>query len=220
MNIFDVIGPVMIGPSSSHTAGAVRLGNVARLILGEAVMEARIGLHGSFAETHRGHGTDRALVAGLLGWATDDLRIPNSFEFAETAGLAVTFSDINLGELAHPNSVRFNLIGQAGTRSDVTGASIGGGRVQVTRVDDFPVELTGDFATLLVTHHDQPGVISLVTAVLGQQGINIAQMRVSREQKGARALMVLETDQTVTDEALRAIAALPPVERARRIQID
>ncbi|MZP30114.1 L-serine ammonia-lyase, iron-sulfur-dependent, subunit beta [Heliobacterium undosum] len=220
MNIFDVIGPIMIGPSSSHTAGAVRLGNVARLILGEAVREARIGLHGSFAETHQGHGTDLALVAGLLGWATDDLRIPRSFEFAEAAGLTVAFSEIHLGELAHPNSVRFELTGQEGGRSEVTGASIGGGRVLVTRVDDFPVELTGDFATLLVTHRDRPGVISLVTGVLGHQGINIAQMRVSREQKGARALMVLETDQTVTDEALRAIAALPPVEAARRIQID
>ncbi|MBC9783878.1 L-serine ammonia-lyase, iron-sulfur-dependent, subunit beta [Heliobacterium chlorum] len=218
MNIFDVIGPVMIGPSSSHTAGAVRLGNVALSILGEPVQEASIGLHGSFAQTYQGHGSDLALVAGLLGWSTDDARIPSSFDHAREAGLTVTFHKENLGELAHPNTVRFRLKGRQGVASVITGSSIGGGRVLVTEVDDFPLEFTGDFATLLVMHHDRPGAITLVTGILSSQGINIAQMRVSRKQKGALALMVLETDQPVGDGTIRAISSLPQVEAVRRIQ--
>jgi L-serine dehydratase len=218
MKLFDVIGPVMIGPSSSHTAGAVRLGNVALSVLGEPVEKAVIGLHGSFAQTYRGHGTDLALVAGLQGWVTDDPRIACSFDHARGANLSVEFRNINLGELAHPNSVKFWLTGIHGAISEVAGASVGGGRVTITEVDGFPVEFSGEFPTLLTIHHDRPGVISLVTSILSTRGVNVAQMRVFRKQKGGLASMVVETDEQVEEAELKAIASLPQIKVARRIR--
>lgn len=218
MNFFDVIGPVMIGPSSSHTAGAVRLGNMALAILGQDLQEAKIGLHGSFAETYRGHGTDLALVAGLQGWQPDDQRIPDSFAHASQQGIKYHFYPVQLGELAHPNSVRMELTGKNGETCQVTGASVGGGRVVITNVDGFPLELTGEFPALLVVHQDRPGAIALVTAILSNRGVNIAQMRVFRKLRGGSALMVVETDEAVGDGELKAIAALPPVTAIRSIR--
>lgn len=217
MNFFDVIGPVMIGPSSSHTAGAVRLGNLALAILGEPLREAKIGLHGSFAETYRGHGTDLALAAGLMGWAPDDERIPDSLRLASADGIGIEFETVNLGDLAHPNSVFMRLIGKNGGNCQVTGASVGGGRVVITGVDEFPLELTGEYPTLLVTHNDRPGAIALVTSILSNQGVNIAQMRVFRKLKGGPALMVVETDQPVGLGETRAIAVLPSIIAVRSI---
>lgn len=217
MHLFDVIGPVMIGPSSSHTAGAVRLGNLALAILGDSLSEAHVGLHGSFAETYRGHGTDLALAAGLQGWMPDDVRIPNSINYAVAAGITIEFKTVHLGELVHPNSVHIRLTGSNGKTCQVTGASIGGGRVLLTGVDEFPVELTGEYPTLLITHHDRPGAIALVTGILSNQGVNIAQMRVFRKLKGGSALMVLETDQAIGSDEIRAIAALPSITAIRAI---
>lgn len=218
MNLFDVIGPVMIGPSSSHTAGAVRLGNLGRAILGETVREAVIGLHGSFAQTYRGHGTDRALAAGLLGWATDDARIPESLKLAQESGLQITFTKVNLGELAHPNSVQFTLTGISGNICRITGASTGGGQVVVTEIDGFPVELNGQFPTILTMHKDRPGAIALVTSILSTQGVNIAQMRVFRHEKGGLAAMIVETDQAIGDVELEVIQKLPHIQSVRFIQ--
>ncbi|GMB00765.1 L-serine ammonia-lyase, iron-sulfur-dependent subunit beta [Pelosinus sp. IPA-1] len=219
MNIFDVIGPVMIGPSSSHTAGAVRLGNLALSILGEDVKEAVIGLHGSFAQTYRGHGTDVALVAGLQGWATDDERIPKSFEVAKDAGIAISFKTIQLGDFAHPNSVRFWLTGVRGNQCVVTGKSIGGGRVVITSIDDFPVEFSGDFPTILTMHYDRPGAIAIVTSILSTQGVNVAQMKVFRKEKGGLAAMIVETDQPIDDRTYEGIGKLPHIQSVRRIQL-
>jgi len=219
MNIFDVIGPVMIGPSSSHTAGAVRLGDLARAILGEPVKEAVIGLHGSFAQTYRGHGTDFALAAGLQGWATDDARIPKSFEAIHEAEIIITFEAINLGDLAHPNSVKFWLTGINGNTCKVVGASIGGGRVLITNIDDFPVEFSGEFPALLTMHNDRPGAIALVTSILSTHGVNVAQMKVFRKQKGGLAVMIVETDQPVNNVEVEAISKLPHIESVRRIQL-
>lgn len=220
MNLFDVIGPVMIGPSSSHTAGAVRLGNLALAILGEPVQAAVIGLHGSFAQTYRGHGTDLALAAGLQGWATDDARIPESLAMAEAAGVGITFEPIQLGELAHPNSVRFALTGTSGKTCSVIGASIGGGRVVITNIDGFPVELSGEFPAILTMHRDRPGAIALVTSILSTQGVNVAQMRVFRKQKGGMAAMIVETDQPVSAEELEVISKLPHIQAVRSIQLS
>ncbi|WP_425060670.1 L-serine dehydratase, beta chain [Sporomusa carbonis] len=217
MNIFDIIGPVMVGPSSSHTAGAVRLGNAARAILGQPVMEAVIGLHGSFAQTGRGHGTDLALVAGLMGWTTDDLRIPQAFAYAKEAGLKYSFRTINMGDAAHPNFVKFWLTGQDGKESQVAGASIGGGRVIINEVDGFPLEFTGDFPTILTLHEDRPGAVAEVTGILSKRGVNIAQMRVFRRSKGGLASMVLETDQPVDDADIAAVAGLSMIKAVRRI---
>ncbi len=217
MNIFDIIGPIMVGPSSSHTAGAVRLGNAARAILGQPVIAATIGLHGSFAQTGRGHGTDLALVAGLMGWPTDDLRIPQAFDYAKAAGFQYSFQTINAGDAAHPNFVKFWLTGQDGAESQIAGASIGGGRVVISEVDGFPLEFTGDFPTILTLHEDRPGAVAEVTGILSKRGVNIAQMKVFRRNKGGLASMVLETDQPVDEADIAAVASLPMIKAVRCI---
>lgn len=217
MDLMDVIGPVMIGPSSSHTAGAVRLGLLAASILGEKPVRAEIELHGSFAQTYRGHGTDLALLAGLMGWLPDDARIPQAKSLAEKNGLAYSFDKVNLGELAHPNTVRFRLVGAGGASCQVTGSSIGGGQVSVTEIDDFPVELNGRLPGVLVLHRDQCGVIALVSGELAEAGINIAGMRVFRTDKGGLAIMIIECDQQVALETLEKITNLMAVESVRFI---
>ena len=217
MDLMDVIGPVMIGPSSSHTAGAVRLGLLAASILGEKPVKAEIELHGSFAQTYRGHGTDLALLAGLMGWLPDDARIPEAGTFAEKNGLEYSFTKVNLGELAHPNTVRFKLVGENGAVCQVTGSSIGGGQVSVTEIDDFPVELSGRLPGVLVLHRDQCGVIALVSGQLAEAGINIAGMRVFRAGKGGLAIMIIECDQKVAPETLEKITHLMAVKSVRFI---
>lgn len=218
MNLFDVIGPVMIGPSSSHTAGAVRLAKLAHAVLGEPVANADIGLHGSFAQTYKGHGTDLALIAGLLGWNPDDIRIPQAFLHAEQAGIRFSFKIIHLGEKAHPNSVRFLLCGTGGQCCTVTGSSIGGGRVLISEIDGFPLAFTGEFPSLLTIHKDKPGVIAQVTSVLSRHDVNVAQMKVFRKEKGGLAAMIVETDQLVDEEAWQAVNSLVNVQAVRRIQ--
>lgn len=197
--VFDIIGPVMIGPSSSHTAGAVRLGRIAGKILGEAPAAAHIRLHGSFAKTYRGHGTDKALLAGILGFAADDARIKDALEIAATRGVDYAFLTADLGEGAHPNTAEIALTGRSGRRTTVMGASVGGGNILVNRIDGFEVEMTGRYYTLATVHEDRPGVIMGVTQVLAQSAINVAFMRVSRKARGAQALMLLEVDDEITD---------------------
>ena len=215
-SLFDVIGPVMIGPSSSHTAGAVRLGRLARAVFGERPARAHITLHGSFASTGRGHGTDLALVAGLLGFAPDDVRIRIAHEEARRAGLDVSFSEADLGEV-HPNTARLELSSADGHTVTVQGSSVGGADVVLTAIDDFDVNITGELPVLVVEHRDQPGVIASVSAVLARYGVNIASMEVSRERRGARALMVIETDHEVDAAATAAVAAGSGVTEVRAI---
>jgi len=215
-SVFDVIGPVMIGPSSSHTAGAVRLGRLARAVFGEQPARAHITLHGSFASTGLGHGTDLALVAGLLGFAPDDVRIRIADEEARRAGLDVSFSEADLGEV-HPNTARLELSSADGHTVTVQGSSVGGADVVLTAIDDFDVNITGELPVLVVEHRDQPGVIASVSAVLARYGVNIASMEVSRERRGARALMVIETDHEVDAAATAAVAAGSGVTEVRAI---
>ena len=215
MNIFDIVGPVMIGPSSSHTAGACRLGLLAAGIVGERPRNAEILLHGSFAHTYKGHGTDRALIAGLMGWQPDDARIPDALNLAKEAGMFFSFASEDLGTMAHPNSVMFKLTGANGNVCAVIGASIGGGQIMVTNVDGFPVELRGVLPTLFVPHRDEPGVIAMVSTFLAQKRINIASMRVFREGKGEMATMVIECDQPVPKAAIRHLEELGPVKLVR-----
>ncbi|MCL4078168.1 L-serine ammonia-lyase, iron-sulfur-dependent subunit beta [Coriobacteriia bacterium Es71-Z0120] len=215
-SLFDIIGPVMIGPSSSHTAGAARLGALARAIVGGTPRRARVTLHGSFATTGRGHGTDRALAAGLLGMRPDDERLPDALELANASGLEVTFVSGDLGDV-HPNTARLELTDAFGRAHLVQGSSLGGGDVVVTLIDDFPVEVTGELPLLVVVHHDQPGVVAAVTARLAADVINIASMQVSRERRGARALMLIETDERVPDEAIAGIAAIDGVVEVRSV---
>jgi L-serine dehydratase len=209
-SVFDIVGPVMIGPSSSHTAGACRLGELARAIFGGTPARAHIVLHGSFASTGAGHGTGLALVAGLLGMRPDDARIPSAFELAHQANLVFDFAEQDLGD-AHPNTAAFLLEDESGRQMSVQGSSLGGGDVVVTRIDDYDVELTGDLPLMVVAHIDRPGVIASVTSILAEARVNIASMQVSRERKGANALMLIATDAPIEATTSQRIAAQPGV---------
>lgn len=205
MDIFDLIGPIMVGPSSSHTAGAVRIGYVARKIFREEPKKAEIILHGSFAATGRGHGTDRAIVAGLLGMHPDDSRIPDSFELAEERGLDVRFESREL-HAAHPNTAKIKLWGADGRELEITAASVGGGRIEVRELAGMPMRFTADKPTLIISNNDKPGSIARVSEVLSKEHINIATFNVNRSSRGGRAIMVIECDSPVSPEALKHIA--------------
>ena len=219
MDIFDLIGPVMVGPSSSHTAGAVHIGYVARKLLGEEPKSARITLHGSFAATGRGHGTDKAIVAGLLGMHPDDERIPRSFELAWEQGLDFSFE---LRELraAHPNTARLDLAGESGKRLSMTGASVGGGRIEVRELDGIALSFSAEKPTLIIRNEDQPGSISIVSAVLANLGINIATFHVNRSSRGGQAIMVIECDSPVPQSTVNTIAAMQGIISAAAVDAD
>ena len=210
MNIFDILGPVMVGPSSSHTAGAVRIGLIARRLLGGQPATAKITLSGSFAATGTGHGTDRALVAGLLGMKPDDIRIPDSFALAVEQGLAFTFDKIELKE-AHPNTAILQLFTAGGRELEVQASSLGGGRIMVNKLDGINVNFNGDSPTLIVHNLDQPGHVAEVTSMLSHKSVNIATMQLYRNHRGGYAVMVIETDQDIPAEALRWLSRLEGV---------
>lgn len=193
---FDIIGPRMIGPSSSHTAGAARLSNLAWRIAGCDAAYARITLYGSFAETGRGHGTDKALVAGLLGMDSDDDRLRFSMLLAEEAGLRVDFV-YSAEEKEYANSVKIEIESSTGEKTTVEGASIGGGNVLILGINGMPVSLSGEYPALIVHYEDTPGIISKVSDIIAAENINIAFMRVFRKSKNTEASMVLETDTRV-----------------------
>ena len=196
LDIFDILGPVMVGPSSSHTAGAVRIGRMARTLLGGPPVKAEIGLHGSFAETGQGHGTDRALVAGLLGMHPDDLNIPCSFELAAKQGLRFSFRTVHLRE-AHPNTAVVTVEDAEGKRMTIQAASTGGGRIRVDQLNGVDVSFTGAFNTLIIRHLDIAGEVADMTRELSNARINIANMSLCRDRRGGDALTVIETDQPV-----------------------
>lgn len=194
MDIFDILGPIMVGPSSSHTAGAARIGYMARALLGEQPVKARIHLHGSFAETGAGHGTDRALVGGLLGMKPDDLRIPVAFEEAEKVGLDYAIDTVDLRE-AHPNTAEVEVWDKTGHRLQMQASSLGGGRIMVNQLDGITVNFTGNYNTLLIRNQDAYGAVAAVTGQLSRMRINVANMSLCRHRRGGDALMVIETDQ-------------------------
>lgn len=215
---FDILGPVMVGPSSSHTAGAVRLGRLARSIAGGLPQRVEIFLHGSFAQTYRGHGTDLALIGGLLNFNTDDTRIRNSFAIAKELGLDFKFTPTDLGDGFHPNTVKFLLLTGENEKISITGASIGGGNVVITEINGYPIELKGDLPTIITTHQDIPGVISKVSRVLADNKINIAFMRVFRKEKHKLAQMIVETDERVSQEVRENILNLESIVNVRVIE--
>lgn len=210
LDIFDILGPIMVGPSSSHTAGAVRIGNMARTLLGETPKTAHILLHGSFAETGQGHGTDRALVAGLLGMKPDDLRIPNSFVLAKEKGLVFDFGEVTLRD-AHPNTAVLDIFGSDGHELRMQASSTGGGRIRVDRLNDVEVNFTGAYNTLIINNRDISGELAEVTRQISQAQINIANMSLCRSKRGGSVLMVIETDQTVPLAARQMISKLPGI---------
>ena len=210
MRLFDVLGPVMIGPSSSHTAGAAKIGYTAQKLLGDLPVEADIGLYGSFATTGKGHGTDRALVAGLLGLHPDDPRLPDSFALAEAQGMKFTIHPVEL-RAAHPNTTFLTLKSKAGRTLSMQAASVGGGRIRVTEIDGVPADFGGDSNTLIIHNEDTPGGIAEVTMSLAQRRINIASMQVFRAASGGYAVMVLECDEPIPDEIAGQLGSQPGI---------
>ncbi len=212
MNIFDIIGPVMVGPSSSHTAGAVRIGFVSRKLMGEPVQSVKLLLYGSFLATGKGHGTDRALIAGLLGMLPDDERVPFAFEEADRAGMAFEFGEANLKE-AHPNSVVLKMIGKSGRELEVIAASLGGGRMKICQLDGMEANFCAEYPTLIVQNLDQPGCVAKVTTMLSDLGINIATLQLYRDSRGGDAVMVVECDREVPAESIQWLEEQSGIER-------
>jgi L-serine dehydratase len=210
-SVFDIIGPIMIGPSSSHTAGAARIGYIAQSIVNEEFNEVIFELHGSFAKTYKGHGTDRALLAGVMGYTPDDERIKNAFEIASQEGLKYEFAEFDLGDV-HPNTVRVKIKTKQGKVWEITGSSIGGGKAKIIRINDMDVEFSGEYTTILTTHTDYPGVVASVSAIISKNDINIAFMKLFRQAKGHKAMLIIETDQKVEPDVVEEIGKLENIE--------
>ncbi len=218
MNIFDIMGPVMVGPSSSHTAGAVRIGRVARHLLGGQPVRAEILLHGSFAATGRGHGTDRAIVAGLLDMEPDDTAIPRSFQLAAQAGMEISVRPTELRD-AHPNTALLDLTDGEGRRLTVNASSLGGGRIRVNAIDGMEASFSGEYPTLIIRNRDEPGIVSEVSYALSRRGCNIATMQLYRDRRGGLAVMVLECDNPVPAAVRGEVSGLDGVERCTYLDL-
>ncbi len=210
LDIFDILGPVMIGPSSSHTAGAARIGAMARTLLGKPPVKAAIHLYGSFAETGAGHGTDRALVGGLLGMKPDDARLPCAFEEAKKAGLTYTIDEIKLRD-AHPNTAVIEAESADGKKLVMQASSIGGGRIMVNKLDGIEVNFNGTYNTLVIRNLDYYSSEAAVTTILSQFRINIANMSMYRHKRGGESLMIIEVDQHISPEQVTFIGQLPGI---------
>jgi L-serine dehydratase len=203
VSLLDIIGPVMVGPSSSHTAGACRLGLLARNLVGDTPQKARVELHGSFARTGEGHGTDKAIAGGLMGFRPDDERIRDALEIADREGLRYSFEKTTLGEedVVHPNSVRIT-VERGDRRAVMMGSSLGAGRILVSQIDGFPVEVHGNYHTIVLVAEDVRGSIARIAGLLADHGLNIATLRLTRKERGGDAFMVIELDES-PDETVR-----------------
>ena len=219
---FDILGPNMIGPSSSHTAGALRIAFVAGRMVERAV-SVKFVLYGSFARTYHGHGTDRALVGGILGYHPDDERIRDSFEHAKEAGLAFSFEENFTDKEIYPNTVDIYVTDKDGSVVSLRGKSIGGGNAVITRLNGVDVELTGNYCTLVVEHVDKKGTLAFVTTVLSAYDLNIGSLRLYRESKGKRAYAIIEADTSVSNQvvsALKGVESVTNVLVVPAIQLD
>lgn len=219
LSIFDVIGPNMIGPSSSHTAGAVSMALVARKMFPEQICKVSFTLYGSFAKTYHGHGTDRALLGGILGFATDDARIRDAFDLAKEFGVEYEYIIDEETITDHLNTADIHMIGVNGYEMMVRGESIGGGKIKIVRINDIDVEFTGEYCTLIVKQLDTPGVIAHITQCLSDCGVNIAFMRLFREDKGATAFTVVESDEVIPENILDKIRQNENVRELMLIQM-
>lgn len=219
LSIFDVIGPNMIGPSSSHTAGAVAIALSARKMFGEEITKVTFTLYGSFAKTYKGHGTDKALLGGILGFSTDDERIRDAFEFAKEMGVEYTFYVDEETVTNHPNTADILLENENGHKLFVRGESIGGGKMKIVRINNVNVEFTGEYSTLIVQQIDKPGVVAHITQCLSLHNINIAFMRLFREAKGTTAFTVVESDQPIPRDILQYIKINPNVQDLMLIEM-
>lgn len=216
LSAFDILGPIMIGPSSSHTAGAVRIGNLAREIVGTKIKKANIYFHGSFKETYQGHGTDKAIIGGLLGLTTANSKIRNSFALARQAGIEFSFFPIDLSDV-HPNTLKLELFAQDEKKTVLIASSVGGGNIIVTELNGIKVKLKGEYYTLITLHHDQPGIIARISEVLQQYNLNIAEMEVLREQKGHLATAIINLDQPASEQVIELLTAIPDIETIKLV---
>ncbi|MFC3927971.1 L-serine ammonia-lyase, iron-sulfur-dependent subunit beta [Streptococcus caprae] len=206
-SVFDIIGPVMIGPSSSHTAGAVRIGKVVHSIFGEEPESVTFSLYNSFAKTYQGHGTDKALVAGIMGMDTDNPDIKNSLEIAHQKGIKIYWEILKDSNAPHPNTVKI-MVRKGDKTMGITGVSIGGGNIEVTELNGFSVSLKMNTPTIIIVHQDVPGMIARVTDILSAHDINIAQMNVTRESAGQKAIMIIEVDSRDCQDCVKEIESI------------
>lgn len=219
LSIFDVLGPNMIGPSSSHTAGAVSIGLMARKLLAEPVKSVKFILYGSFARTYRGHGTDKALLGGILGFDTNDERIRDAFGYAKEEKVTYSYVPDTESEAEYPNMTDIELEGVSGKRMTVRGVSVGGGKIKITGINGIQVEFTGEYSTLIVKQNDRPGVAAHITQCLSEQDVNIAFMRLFREEKGETAYTIVESDEKIPPSVLQSIRENEWVHEVLLIQI-
>ncbi len=219
LSIFDVIGPNMIGPSSSHTAGAVSIALMARKMFPEPIQKVTFTLYGSFAKTYRGHGTDRALLGGILGFSTDNEKIRDAFTYAKEMQVEYEFIIDDQTQTNHPNTADIDIVGTSGHTLSVRGESIGGGKMKIVRIDNIDVEFTGEYSTLIVHQQDKPGVVAHITQALSEYEVNIAFMRLFRETKGANAYTVVESDHPIPEAVLDQIRTNPNVDDLMLIQL-
>ncbi len=216
ISIFEAVGPIMVGPSSSHTAGAARLSRMAAKLVGQPFTHVDFGLHGSFAKTYQGHGTDLALVAGVLGMQQDDENLRNSFEIAEERGITWHFYETEISG-AHENTVCMSFLMQDGHTREIIGSSIGGGQIKICSIDGFPLEMSLNMTTLLVINKDTKGIMYQITRILAANDINIATMKLTRQEKGATACCVIETDSDIAECVLKELQEIPAVQTVKLI---
>lgn len=219
IGIFDVIGPIMVGPSSSHTSGAATIAWMARQIFSGIPVRATFTLYGSFAETYKGHGTDRALIGGMLGYKSDDVRIPNAYEEARKAGLITDFIVDRDTQVSHPNTVDVVMTAENGHTLLIRGESLGGGRVRIRRLNDIEVDFTGEYSTMVIGHQDKTGTVAYITKCLAEENINVANLKLFREGKGKKAYTVVEADSFVSEELKEKILQYETVSNVELIEI-
>lgn len=218
ISVFDVLGPNMIGPSSSHTAGACAIAYLAQKMKSGVLREVEFTLYGSFAKTYRGHGTDRALLGGIMGFATDDVRIRDSFEIAEERGIVYRFIPDEKETDIHPNTVDIRMVNDSGAVMTVRGESLGGGKVKIVRINQVQVDFTGEYNAVIIIQKDRPGVAAHITRILSDRNVNIAFMRLFRESRGEKAYTIVESDNRLPEDITEKLLENPNVQDVMLIQ--
>ena len=218
ISVFDVIGPNMVGPSSSHTAGAAVIGALAHKMIAPPLARVEFTLYGSFAKTYRGHGTDRALLGGVMGFAPDDLRIRDSFAIARERGVEFTFFCDQEERDIHPNTVDIHLENAGGQVMTLRGESLGGGKVRITRINGVEVDFTGEYSAVIVVQQDRPGVVAHITKAISDRGVNIAFMRLFRDEKGQTAYTIVESDQQLPQDIVGVLRENPNIHDVMLVQ--
>ena len=218
ISVFDVMGPNMIGPSSSHTAGAARIAFLAQKMITPPLKKVEFILYGSFARTYKGHGTDRALLGGIMGFSTDDMRIRNSFDIAREQGIDFSFTPNEAETDVHPNTVDIHMVNEQGQEMTVRGESLGGGKVRIVRINGVEVDFTGEYNALIVVQQDKPGVVAHITKILSDRSVNIAFMRLFREEKGHTAYTIVESDERLPEGVDQLLLANPNINDVMVVQ--